>query len=488
MGQNFIEFDREQVFLMPPSLREWLPEDHLAWFVVAMVERLDLEAFFVAYPANGHGRAAYDPRVMVALLVYAYSTDVFSSRQIERHCRQDVAFRVITGNQVPDHATIARFVCRHEAALGELFGSVLDLCASAGLVESGVVAIDGSKLEANASRDAMVDYDQVARELIAHARQVDQAEDEQHGERRGDELPEELASEEGRAAWLARELAARREREAQEREEDEDPPEDGHAFDAEKIFARVQGREGWLREARRQLDQDRWRDAGPVPRLRVERLWDCAQRMQDLLEAEIRGNRAYEQERARRRTKAGREVGMPPKPYQPPDTPQGKINLTDPDARVVKTRQGFCQGFNAQVAVNEKQIVLAAEITPETVDFSRLEPMVSSMRAELERIGAPLPEVVLADAGFWNEQHLDQVTAQHGIPVLIPPDSHTRKTARPGWRERRALRVHAPRAVHRSRCRTLSKTQTDSRAGVRAHQAQPQIQPLPPARTRRRAV
>jgi Transposase DDE domain len=100
---------------------------------------------------------------------------------------------------------------------------------------------------------------------------------------------------------------------------------------------------------------------------------------------------------------------------------------------VVKARQGFCQGFNAQVAVSERQIALAAEITPETVDFSRLEPMVRSMNRELQNVGAPLPEVVLADAGFWNEEHIEEVTADHGIPVLIPPDSHTRKAARPGW-------------------------------------------------------
>jgi hypothetical protein len=326
--------------------------------------------------------------------------------------------------------------------LSELFGSVLDLCASAGLVESGVVAIDGSKLEANASRDAMVDFGQIARELIAHAREIDQAEDEQHGEKRGDELPEQLQSEEGRRAWLARELAARRDRKRQEQDREEpegrqegdgeDDP-DGHAFDAVKIFARVQGREGWLREARRQLDRDRWRDAGPIPRSRVERLWDAAQRMDDLLQAEIRGNRAYEQERRRRRTAAGREVGMPPKPYQPPASPTGKINLTDPDARVVKARQGFCQGYNVQVAVNERQIALAADLTPETVDFSRLAPMVRSMKRELENIGAALPAVVLADAGFWNEEHIDEVTGDHGLPVLIPPDSHTRKAARPGW-------------------------------------------------------
>jgi transposase len=464
MAQNFIDCGREQVFLMPPSLRDWLPEDHLAWFVLATIDGVDLGAFYAAYRADGHGRAAYDPRVLVALLVYAYSTGVFSSRGMERCCRQDVAYRVITANRVPDHATIARFVCRHEAALGELFGSVLELCARAGLVASGVVAIDGSKVEANASRDAMVDYDQIARELVAHGREVDEAEDEQYGEDRGDELPGELATEEGRRAWLARELAAQRERKQHQRDrgnEGEDEHQQQHTFDARKIFARVQGREGWLREARRQLDRDRWCDAAPIPRGRIERLWEAGQRMDADLAAEIRGNHAYEHERATGRDRSGRRYTAKPKPFQVPATPEGKINLTDPDARVVKARQGFCQGYNAQVAVNEAQIVLAAEITPENVDFSRLAPMVRGMLRELEIAGGARPDAVLADAGFWNEEHMDEITGEHGIPVLIPPDSHTRKGARPGWTGgryafmRRVLSTDLGREIYRKRKQTV---------------------------------
>src|SRR5215216_2705429 len=154
MAQNFIGCDREQAFLMPPSLREWLPEDHLAWFVIEAVDSMDLTGFYADYRDDGHGRAAYEPSMMVALLLYAYATKQRSARVIERHCRQDVAYRVISANQVPDHATIARFVVRHEAALAGLFGSVLRLCAKAGLVSTGVVAIDGTKLAANASREA----------------------------------------------------------------------------------------------------------------------------------------------------------------------------------------------------------------------------------------------------------------------------------------------------------------------------------------------
>ena len=154
MPQSFIECGREQVFLLPPSLREWLPEGHLGWFVLEAVGEMDLDEFSAEYRADGHGRAAYAPSVMVALLLYAYATEQRSSRAIERHCRQDIGYRVITANRVPDHATIARFVVRHEAALAELFGSVLALCARAGLVSAGVVAIDATKLHADASRTA----------------------------------------------------------------------------------------------------------------------------------------------------------------------------------------------------------------------------------------------------------------------------------------------------------------------------------------------
>ncbi len=186
MATNFIDCDREQAFLMPPSLREWLPEDHLAWFVIDAVGDLDLSAFYAGYRNDGHGRPAYEPSMMVALLLYAYATNQRSARAIERHCRQDVAYRVISANVVPDHATIARFVVRHEAALGELFTAVLGLCAKAGLVGTGVVAIDGTKLKASASAEANLDYGQIAREIIEEAKATDAAEDELYGEARGD--------------------------------------------------------------------------------------------------------------------------------------------------------------------------------------------------------------------------------------------------------------------------------------------------------------
>src|SRR5919197_1831385 len=146
MPQNFVACGREQQFLMPPSLLDWVPEDHLVWSVLSSVEELDLSAFYADYRADGHGRPAYDPAMMVALLFYAYAKGNRSSRGIERECREDVAYRVICANLVPDHATIAEFRCRHESALAELFTSVLSLCGKAGLVKVGVIAIGDRRL------------------------------------------------------------------------------------------------------------------------------------------------------------------------------------------------------------------------------------------------------------------------------------------------------------------------------------------------------
>ena len=176
---------------MPPSLREWLPEDHLAWFVLDAVERAGSVAFYAAYRADGHGRAAHDPAMMVALLLYAYALGERSSRAIERRCLEDVAFRVITANQAPDHATIARFRARHEAALAGLFGEVLALCAQAGLVAVGVIAVDGTKIAAPTRRITRRATTSRSRsEILEEAAEIDAAEDEQFGDARGDELPD----------------------------------------------------------------------------------------------------------------------------------------------------------------------------------------------------------------------------------------------------------------------------------------------------------
>jgi transposase len=389
--QNFIECDREQAFLMPPSLREWLPEGHLAWFVLDAVEEMDLREFYADYRADGHGRAAYEPSMMVAVLLYAYARGVRSSRAIERACEEDVAYRVLAANQKPDHATLARFVERHEQALAGLFGEVLGLCAEAGLVKAQLIAIDGTKVAANASRDADRDYDQIAREILEQAQAVDQAEDEHFGEARGDELPPHLSTRGGRRAWL--------------------------------------------RDAKRRHEQRRAREARPVPRSRSKRLSEAKRRLEEDLQVECRANAAYEAYRSRGVAADGSRRMAPgaTKPYKPPETPAGKVNLTDPDSRLVKAMRGWIQGYNAQAAVNERQIVLAAEITIDSPDFGHLEPMIDATQAELERAGVPgKPAVALADAGYWHQKQMENVVGR-GIQLLIPPDSKKRDGPRPGW-------------------------------------------------------
>src|SRR5829696_2016730 len=193
---------------MPPSVRDWVPEGHLVWTVLDAVGELELSSFYAVYRVDGHGRPAYEPSMMVALLLYAYARGNRSSRGIERSCFEDVAYRVVAGNLVPDHSTIAEFRCRHEAALGGVFSGVLGLCARAGLASIGVVAIDGTKMSANASINANRDFGQIAREILAEAAETDRREDELYGEQRGDELPEHLRTREGRRKAL-REAKAR---------------------------------------------------------------------------------------------------------------------------------------------------------------------------------------------------------------------------------------------------------------------------------------
>src|ERR1019366_8302721 len=279
MAQNFIESRREQGFLLPPDVRDWLASDHLAWFVIDAVAQMDLQAFYGAYRADGHGRAAYEPSMMVTLILYANATKVRSSRAIECHCRQDVAYRVITGNVVPDHATIARFVVRHEQALADLFSEVLRLCDEAGLVAPG---------------GRSHDFERIAREVLAEHKATDEAEDEQFGQARGDELPEQLRTPEGRREFFRKarqkqrdgagpggsgdtELEGSSELESSSELEGSLAPE--YEFDPERIIARTQGRKGWLRDAERQLEQHRSQHPDQVSRSRSERLLLAAERL-----------------------------------------------------------------------------------------------------------------------------------------------------------------------------------------------------------------
>src|SRR3954454_12834753 len=414
MAQNFIACDREQELLLPPSLREWLPEGHLAWFVLDAVSEMDLAAFYGSYRDDGWGRAAHDPAMMVALFVYAYAIGVRSSRAIERRCHDDVAFRVITANRAPDHATIARFRVRHEEAIAELFGEVLALCARSGLVKVGVVAVDGTKIAAAATHHATRDYAQIAREILEDAARIDAEEDELFGEARGDELPEGLRT----------------------------------SGDRRRV----------LREAKQALEAERAAQAKKIPRDRTDRLVECRRRLRQDWELErhvVTEHAAWHaagvaSDGSRRTAGARHNI----KPYPLPAEPAGKINVTDPDSRNLKTTRGWVQGYNAQAVVGEGQIVLAAEISTESLDTANLQPMIETALGELAGAGfTETPDVVLADAGYWKNDALDAIVAQ-GIQILVPPHAARRRDPRPGPRgglhdfPRRVLATDSGKALY----------------------------------------
>jgi transposase len=340
---------------LPPDMREWLPEGHLAWFVIEAVSELDLDGFYGRYRDDGWGRAAYDPAMMLALTLYAYAVGVRSARQVERRCHEDVAFRVVSGDRQPDHATIARFRAENEEAISGLFGQVLALCAEAGMGSVGRIAVDSTKLAADASRFATRSYESIARQILEEARRIDAAEDELYGSARGDELPPGLRTREGRLAKL-REAKAR--------------------LDAEKA-------RGEAEERARRADRAR-REA----------------------EAAARGKRP-----TGRPPKRPGERKERPKPL--------RTNLTDPDSKLVRAPQGFIQVYSAQAVVSDDHLIVAAEIVEEGIDARQLEPMVAAAKRELGAAGIEeRPETVLADAGYFNSSQIAALE-DDGLEVLV---------------------------------------------------------------------
>jgi hypothetical protein len=216
-------------------------------------------------------------------------------------------------------------------------------------------------------------------------------------------------------------------------------------LDAEEIVGRGrQGRDAWLREGKRQLEKHRWERSDPISRSREERLLLAAERLEDDLDVERRANQAYQAYREQGRMRDGRRFGRPPNPHQPPEVPEGKVNVTDPDSRPIPVGFGFVQGYNAQAAVNEQHIVLAAEITNVSTDYSQLAPIVDAVLTELGRAEIPRrPDAIAADAGYWNEQHMDEVVANKHIPVLIAPDKGSRDTPKRWLTSGRATWIRA---------------------------------------------
>jgi transposase len=461
MAQNFIACDRGQGWLMPPSLADRVPGEHLVWSVLGAVDQMDLSAFYGAYRADGHGRPAYDPAMMVALLLYAYARGNRSSRGIERACVEDVAYRVITANVAPDHSTIAEFRRRHEDAVAELFVQALALCGEAGLVQLGVIAIDGTKLRANASREQNRRYEALVAEILRDAEQTDREEDERYGEARGDELPERLRTREGRRAALAKakeRLAGRTFAVGES-----DPVDVGVELeiDEDQAVASAHGRKGWLREGRRWLERRREGEQQPVPRSRAERLLEAEQRLAEDHAVELAAHAAFEVHHAQRVRSDGRRFA-PTAPYEPPAEPAGEINLSDPDSRMIRVKGlAAVQGYNAQAAVTEDQIIVGAEITLDAPDFGHLQPVFDAALRDLTLAGiSDRPEVVIADAGYWHQRQMERIIAD-GTAVLVPPDSSLREQPRPGWTGgfydfmRRVLASDRGRELYRQRKPTI---------------------------------
>jgi transposase len=411
--------DRDQQFLMAPDMREWLPAGHLVWFLLDVVEGLDLQVFRARHRLGGVGREAYDPRMLLALLIYGYAVGERSSRRIQRLCGTDVAFRVICASDVPDHTTIARFRQAHITAFENVFAQVLRLCARAGMGRVSTVAVDGTKIAANASIDASHDaawFREQARKITAQAQTVDEAEDAEFGVGvRGDEVPPELADPRGRKTRIAQILAELAAEQA--------------TADAQAAEQAVQA-EGHL--ARLAVEPVTGRDpAGVDPvvaaRVRLGRRLAARQAEIGAYAARVAAAQAEG-----RRLPRGRQVTDPfggkavRKALAAVEralvkaaaatTQDGKAkaplrNLTDPDSRILPTRKGWVQGYNAQLAVSADYLILALMLTSNPADCGELVPMLerTEQAAELLNSEREEPEelgTALADAGYCSEDNL----------------------------------------------------------------------------------
>jgi transposase len=463
MALNFVGCDRGQLLLMPPSLTDWLPENHLVWTILGAVEQMDLERFEAAYRLGAAGRAPYDPAMLVALLLFAYARGNRSSRGIERSCWEDVAYKVITGMRTPDHSTIAEFRRRHETEIEELFDDVLGLCREAGLVSVGVIAIDGTRIKANASMDQNRSYREIVTQILREAEETDRREDELYGDARGDELPEQLLTPEGRRAALEQAKRRIEERKGRAIEEEETVAEE--VVDPELVLGRGGrrgGRREWPRVARRELEARREREARPIPRDLEDRLFQALGRLEENHRVDLAATDAYERWRATERDTLGRVLKGNSKPFVPPELPDGTINLSDPDSRVMRTKgMPPRQAYNAQAAVNERHIILAAEVTVDAGDFGHLEPILNVTLEHLQRHGVTeQPGAVVADAGYWHTRQIEQVT-ERGLDVLVPPDGAMREGNRPGWENglyelmRRKLKTERGHKLYKQRKITI---------------------------------
>lgn len=379
MSKTYRPYDPDQAYLLPPSPRDWLPEDHLAYFILDLVRELDLGPIYAHYERELRGYPPHHPQMMVALLLYAYAVGVPSSRKIERRTHEDIAFRVIAGGTHPDHTRISEFRRIHLKELEKLFVQVLQLCAKAKLVKLGHIAIDGTKIKANASKHKAMSYKRMKAEeakladkvrvLLEAAEAADSQEDAAYGRGvRGDELPEELRRAKDRLARI-REAKAALEAEAKANHEG--------------------------KKAARKKDDDDEKGgttsaSGKLPSHKVPAYAD----------------------------------GTP--------KPQAQRNFTDPDSRIQKAGTDFIQGFNAQAAVDsEAQVIVAHAVTNQPPDAEHLAPMLDRIAENCGR----LPRNLSADAGYFSAENVALAEAL-GTDPHIAPGRERQKEVKPRPRGR----------------------------------------------------
>ena len=395
MARKFLPYDLDQQYLLPPSLKDWVPADHLIFFVSDVVDSLDLSAIMREYEKDElRGRPGYDPAMLLKLIIYGYTQGKTSSRKLERATHEEIPYRVLAGNQHPDHDSIAAFRKRHLPALGGLFTQVLQLCREAGLLSLGHVALDGSRIKANASKHKAMSYSHLVRKeaelrqeverLLAEADRRDREEDRLYGDKRGDKLPAELAFRESRLKKI-REAKDALEKEAQS--------------EAEK-------------EARRQEER-------------------CEERRK--------------KEAARGRRFGGRPPRIPdPKTATPKPTQQK--NFTDPESCLMQdgATGGFIQAYNAHVAVDEAgQVIIACALSSQPSDTVAFLPLLSDIDAQFGR-----PPKITADSGFYSRTNLLEAE-DRGLDCYVPPPRPVSDSLSEKMREK--LRSPAGKDLYRRR-------------------------------------
>lgn len=441
MAKSYRLVDRDQQFLLPPDMRQWLPGDHLVWFLIAAVERMDTSAFDAKAKLGGVGRRGYDPQMLLTLFIYAMAQGESSSRRIERLCHTDVAFRVICAQDVPDHTVLARFRQKHQEALTGMLTESLVLAAELGMVSLGVVALDGTKIAANASKDANrgeARLRELAEDYLTQVGATDAAEDALFGlDHRGDELPRAVGDRTDRPGRIDRalaQIAARRDRSRARQQERAREYENAAADGATKPGKAPQGVD-WVQVTRTRWERLRAQAAAryeayqvdvaagvsrngrpplhPDENSKVRRAW---QEYQEALAGDAAKTADVPTGAGAGRgpdERSGRQRATTEQKTQAGTPGQACANVTDPDSRLQKTRNGWIQGMNCQTCTSEDVFILGARATQDTNDMGQFLPTKDELEATMTQVAArtgraDLGQIgtMIADAGYDTQENL----------------------------------------------------------------------------------